>query len=72
MIVRCERHRDLLAEEVKLTVAGQTVSVDLCEDCRRPLLELMMLGRPASTSGPMPVPKRDKQMVDRIRDVPTA
>lgn len=67
--VRCERHPDRVAEEVTITVGGQTAKVDLCDECREPLVELVALGRPAveDESG-VRVPRFDRTLSGRIRN----
>ena len=77
MVIRmtreCERHEGLPAEEVQIRVAGHDVTVDLCDECRKPLMELVALGRPTAQVPVRPAnpqPRRQRTMEDRVRGLP--
>lgn len=71
VVVWCERHpREREGEEVTITYGGNTVRIDLCEECRKPLVELMEIGEPVVTSAGGESQKFDKTLSRRIRNAP--
>lgn len=53
-MIRCEFHPDRSAIEVSITIDGTAVGMDLCEECRAPLEDLVRRAEELEVARPKP------------------